>query len=123
MSNTDHRHRVAANLAAAIDATTVTQAEFCRRFGVSPSKLGNWLRGNHYPDPYVMSAFCEAEGVTMDWIYRGRRAGVMSAVAERLAAASGASLAAEPALALPAPARRGRPRGAKRENQTTRSTT
>lgn len=56
-------------------AAGLTQVECSQRFG-SPGSWNwcNWETGDHYPDPAVMVAFCEAVGTTMDWLYRGIRA-------------------------------------------------
>jgi transcriptional regulator with XRE-family HTH domain len=115
MGNNDHIKQVGQNLLAAIEATTVSQAEFCRRFNVAPPKLGHWVKGRNYPDPYVMAVFCEVEGVTMDWIYRGRRAGVISSVADRLPSVAVASAQAPPAPARPGAERRARAKRGKSE--------
>jgi transcriptional regulator with XRE-family HTH domain len=49
----------------------VTQAEIARQAGISPQRLGNYLRGDNYPDPYALWLFCQRWGMTADWIYRG----------------------------------------------------
>jgi len=62
---------------------------------VAPNKLGNWMRGEHYPDPLFLTRFCNAYGITTDWIYRGVVPGVDAGVAAYLRAVATES-AAEP---------------------------
>lgn len=89
MSNSLHRRQTGARLAVAIQAIGKSQAEICRALGVSPSKLGNWLRGDYYPDPYFVSRFCDRFSVTTDWIYRGQVSSPMGdALADALWAAA-----------------------------------
>lgn len=93
------KRQVGNNLRLFIEAAAGgNQAEFARRFGVSPSKLGNWIRGDNLPDPYFLSRVCEDYGVTMDWFYRGVRAGVAAALAENLRAVAQEKPAAPAAL-------------------------
>lgn len=89
MSNSLHRRQTGARLGIAIQAIGKSQADICRAMGVSPSKLGNWLRGDYYPDPYFVSRFCDRFSVTTDWIYRGQVASPMGdALADALWAAA-----------------------------------
>ena len=66
------------------------QSAIAARLGVSKSKLGNWLRGDNYPDPYAMWLLCRHYGVTMDWIYRGEIFGLPVSLADGLRAATSA---------------------------------
>lgn len=91
MSISLHKRRVGANLRMAIEALGLSQAKIARDFGVSPPKLGNWLRGDHYPDPWFVLRFCERHGVTADWIYRGKVLGLAQPLADDLWAAAQAS--------------------------------
>jgi hypothetical protein len=95
MARTPHKQFVGNNLRLAIEAVAKSQADFARRVGVSQTKLGNWLRGDHYPDPQVLVRACDEYGLTMDWFYRGLRSGVAADVAASLRAAGQASAAAE----------------------------
>lgn len=45
-----------------------------------------WEKGEKYPDPFQVVRFCDATGVTMDFIYRGRMRGIEEDVQIRLAA-------------------------------------
>lgn len=91
VSNSIHKAEVGRRLRVAIEAIDVTQAEVCREMGVSPSKLGNWLRGENYPDQWFITRFCDRYGITTDWIYRGVVSGAASGVAARLWKAARAS--------------------------------
>lgn len=103
-----HRVEVGENLRIAVqaimDATSKSQAEIARQFDASPQKLGNWLRGDDYPNPLWIKRFCHRYGVTTDWIYRGTPVAVMAAsLADALEKSASASAAAKSA--------RGRPEG------------
>jgi transcriptional regulator with XRE-family HTH domain len=89
MAGSEHKKEVGDRLLLTIQAVGRTQAEIARAFDVSPSKLGNWIRGENYPDPRFLLAFCERYAVTMDWLYRGRVSSAMDApLADALWAAS-----------------------------------
>ncbi len=87
MAATPHKTFVGNNLRIAIDALGLSQAEFCRRTGIAPNKLSNYLRGDNYPDPIWLVRVCDEFGLTTDWFYRGARAGVAAGVAAYLRAA------------------------------------
>jgi hypothetical protein len=87
MPPTPHKTFVGNNLRIAIDALGLSQAEFCRRTGIAPNKLSNYLRGDNYPDPIWLVRVCDEFGLTTDWFYRGARAGVAAGVAAYLRAA------------------------------------
>lgn len=75
----------------------MTQAAVSRDLGVSTQKLGNWTRGDHYPEPWFVTRFCDRYGVTMDYLFRGVVPGVKSqALAGVLFAAEEAERAAFP---------------------------
>ena len=84
MSNAQHQIRVGERLRLAIEAKGLTQVAVCKALGVSTSKLGNWLRGDNYPDPYFIKRFCDRYGVSADWIYRGVVSGMSADVADAL---------------------------------------
>lgn len=91
MSNAIHRAEVGRRLRVAIEALGLTQVAVCRELGESTTKLGNWLRGDHYPDEWFVARFCDRYGITADWIYRGVVSGVASDVASELWKAEQAS--------------------------------
>lgn len=62
---------VAQQFERAMESLGLTQAEVARTLGVSASLLGNWKRGDNYPDAFLMTVFCERYRVTMDYLYRG----------------------------------------------------
>lgn len=88
MAKSLHKLQVAENLAMVVavgaEAKGKSQADFARSVDVSPSKLGNWLRGDNYPDPYTMVKVCDLYGVSMEWIYRRRLFGLDESVAAGL---------------------------------------
>jgi len=73
---------VAQQFERAMEALGLTQAEVARTLGVSPSLLGNWKRGDNYPDAFLMTVFCQRYRVMMDYLYRGV---ISPALAEALA--------------------------------------
>jgi transcriptional regulator with XRE-family HTH domain len=91
MTNALHKVEVANRLRLAIEAIGSSQIDVCRELNISPSKLGNWLRGDNYPDPWFVKQFCDRYGVTSDWIYRGLASGAASGVAGALWRAAQAS--------------------------------
>jgi transcriptional regulator with XRE-family HTH domain len=84
MPDAHHKAHVGRRLRAAIDASDLTQAEVARVLATTPSKLGNWLRGDNYPSAWFVTQFCERYGVTTDWIYRGVVSGMDAGLADRL---------------------------------------
>lgn len=84
MSCARYKVEVGDRLRIAIQALGLSQAEVSRELSVSPSKLGNWLRGANYPDQWFIKRFCDRYGVTTDWIYRGVVSGAASDVAAAL---------------------------------------
>lgn len=91
MKKHDHKQSVAANLRVIIAVIGGKQNEIARRIGSTPSKLGNWMRGDNYPDPWSMYLLCEFYGVTMDWIYRGKTYGLPVELVDGLKAKGEAS--------------------------------
>lgn len=91
MTKSEFQRRVAENLTLIIGVLGPSQVEIARRIGVSPSRLGNWMRADNFPDEYAMWRLCEEYGVTMDWIYRGRIYGLPAELADGLRAAASAS--------------------------------
>jgi transcriptional regulator with XRE-family HTH domain len=68
----------------AIQTTGRTQKFIADQFDVSPSKLGNWLRGDNYPNQEFVTRFCERYGITTDWIYLGVVSGMPKDLADKL---------------------------------------
>ncbi len=85
MDAPQHKAIVGANLRRAIEAIGITPAQAARVAGVSPSRLGNWMRGANYPDPLALLRLRARFGVTLDYIYAGDLAGLPRALADRVA--------------------------------------
>ncbi len=82
MEASQHKAEVGANLRVAIQVTHGGNASaFGREFGLTPHKVGNWLRGDNYPDMMVLIRYCDEYGLTLDWFFRGKASGVASDVA------------------------------------------
>lgn len=101
MSAHEYKIEVGCRLRMAIEALNLSYAQVARELDESPSKLGNWMRGTNFPDPWFVRRFCDRYGVTTDWLYRGQVPGVASDVAAALWRALEASQAAPKALAGP----------------------
>lgn len=84
MSDTLHKAEVGRRLRAAIDALELSQSGVARSLDTTPSKLGNWLRGDNYPSAWFVSRFCDRYGVTADWVYRGIVSGMEVTLADAL---------------------------------------
>jgi transcriptional regulator with XRE-family HTH domain len=48
----------------------VSQVEVARQMQISPQRLGNYFRGEHYPNPYHLRLFCRFANISFDLIYR-----------------------------------------------------
>jgi len=84
MTSLAHKIAVGRRLRIAIEAKGLTQAQVCRELNESTTKLGNWLRGDNYPEPWFVARFCTRYGITTDWIYRGIVSGASEDVAGAL---------------------------------------
>jgi transcriptional regulator with XRE-family HTH domain len=84
MSDVSHKAEVGRRLRSAIETLGVSQTEVARGLATTPSKLGNWLRGDNYPSAWFVTQFCERYCVTTDWIYRGIVAGMDAKLADAL---------------------------------------
>lgn len=101
MPANQYKRDVGARLRLAIEALDLSFAEVARELDESPSKLGNWMRGTNFPDPWFVRRFCDRYGLTTDWLYRGQVSGVASDVAAALWRAKEASPAGSKATADP----------------------
>lgn len=79
-----HKAQVGRRLRAAIEVLGLSQTEVANALGVTPSKLGNWLRGDNYPAAWFLARFCDRYGITTDWIYRGIVTGMAKGLADSL---------------------------------------
>ena len=88
-----HKVEVGNRLRIAIEALGKSQADVARNLDVSPTKLGNWIRGDNYPPNLFILAFCDRYNLTADWLIRGVVSGVASPVADSLWKSGAASAA------------------------------
>lgn len=111
MPKTDEQHAAAAThkefvgtqLRLAREAMRLTQTKVSAAYHLGKSnKLNQWEAGRYYPDPYFLKRFCDDTGFTMDWFYRGLRAGVSSERVDDLRRAEAGSAAVAEAEVLPA---------------------
>lgn len=78
------RLQIGRRLRLTIDITHDSMAVWAREFEVSHHKLGNWLRGDNFPDPVILVEYCSSNCLTMDWFYRGITTGLPRRLAKRL---------------------------------------
>ncbi len=84
MTEVDFKQNVGARLAHAIETLGITHAAAAKNMGISPSKLGNWIRGDHYPNPYYLARFCDRYNISTEWIYRENYGALPQSVADVL---------------------------------------
>jgi transcriptional regulator with XRE-family HTH domain len=70
--STDIKAQVGLRLRAARLIHALDQAPFACAFGVSPSALGNWERGEKLADVLAMVRMAERFPITLEWIYAGQ---------------------------------------------------
>jgi transcriptional regulator with XRE-family HTH domain len=75
---------VAERLRLTRQALRLKQVAICRMTGISPASWNNAETGDARLGVDSATALCQATGVTLDWIYRGIRAGLPHAIAERI---------------------------------------
>lgn len=76
---------------AARDALGLSQVAVCKLIAMQPSAYNQWESGAVRPDPDNAERFCDAIGVTLDWIYRGRTEGLPASFWKQLGPAMSAS--------------------------------
>ena len=93
----DHRRFVGENLALVRTALGKRSVDWVRDYPTyltSAGKLTNWENGDNYPALGFLLRLCEDYGLTMDWFYRRRLAGLSSDLVDDLRkAAQGRSAA------------------------------
>lgn len=52
------------------------QVDWCAKHNFTPSQWNNWERGTKRISVDSAERLCEIYGLTLDWIYRGRRDGL-----------------------------------------------
>lgn len=80
-SREDVRERVLLTLS----ALDLSQAELCRRTGITTQGLNNALTGDNDLQVGDAIAICQITGATLDWIYRGIRTLLPAAIIEKIA--------------------------------------
>lgn len=76
---------VAARLKLTREALGLTQVQICRMTGISTQTWNNAETGDNMLGLQSGLLLCRATGVTLEWIYRGRRANLPQAIAEEIA--------------------------------------
>ncbi|EHL99347.1 DNA-binding helix-turn-helix protein [Acetobacteraceae bacterium AT-5844] len=76
LSDSDYRIAVGHRLRRLIKACRLKQVDAAEAMGVTRNHLGNWLRGDAYPNPYAIYKFCRSHGVNTDYIYLGDYSGL-----------------------------------------------
>lgn len=82
-----HKQQVGRNLRITIAAIGIKPADAAREMGVSPQKLGNWMRGDNYPDPFLITRFCADHSAPLEMVYAGIAASAHPALASAYATA------------------------------------
>jgi transcriptional regulator with XRE-family HTH domain len=103
MSEKLYRAEVGRRLRAAIKVLGISQTEIGKDLGASPSKIGNWIRGDHYPSEWFIKEFCDRYGITFEWIYRGIVTGMAKPLADALWSMERSASAQDPAPEPPQP--------------------
>lgn len=91
MDATQHKRDVGWRLRVSIEAVGQRPSKIAKQFGVSPSQLGNWMRGDDYPQFYFIEQFCREYPISADWIIRGVVGSLGGAVGDALEQALRAS--------------------------------
>lgn len=65
--------------------SSLSASAFARLIGVSPQVLNNCEHGRNRPSVELAYRIASATGVTMDWIFFGRRDGISAKMAAALA--------------------------------------
>jgi transcriptional regulator with XRE-family HTH domain len=84
----DLRNEMGQRLRLTREALGLSQAELCRRVGISPAAWNNAETGDNRIGIDNAMLLCRTVGVTLDWIYQGHRGGLPQKLAveiERLA--------------------------------------
>jgi transcriptional regulator with XRE-family HTH domain len=75
---------VAERLRLTREALRLKQVAICRLTGISTAAWNNAETGDNRLGVDQAIALCQATGVTLDWIFRGIRAGLPHAIAQRI---------------------------------------
>lgn len=96
-----HKEAIGQNLILAREALKMKQVDLARELGIASNKLNQWEQGLYYPDPWLLKKLCDDHGFTMDWFYRGVRAGVSAERAADLRRVEAAAVAVRRAAVDP----------------------
>lgn len=58
------------------ESMNLTGTQFAARMDLTPQQLSNWEKGTKRPEVSAAIRVCGRTGATLDWIYRGERAGL-----------------------------------------------
>ena len=83
---TDFERAVATRLRVIREELQMLPREVGLLLGISRDRWNNWEMGNNLPNEKYMVKLCRATGVTLDYVYMGKLAGVPIDRAIRLAA-------------------------------------
>jgi len=84
---TQKKAEIGARIKLVIQASGLTVKEWAARYGLKNQRVTEWIKGRNLPDVAVMMVICNAEGLTLDWIYFGvMRSGVSATWADHLLA-------------------------------------
>ena len=61
-----------------------SDAAFAKRVRISNKRLGNYIAGWRWPDPELLADMCEILECTSDWLYWGKRAGLLGEFRDRI---------------------------------------
>lgn len=80
-----HRRQVGERLTVAREALGQRAVDWVRRYKLkTASRLSQWESGKSYPAPLFLVQLCEDTGLTIDYFYRGKKAGVSASLADDL---------------------------------------
>ena len=75
-----HKEHVGRRLLVARQALGKSRTDWQKLYGLYPSLISQWESGTAYPDIKFLICLCEDYGLTLDYFYRGSRAGVASSL-------------------------------------------
>lgn len=79
-----HTAEVGVRLRHAIKATHGSLKRWGEKYGVTPGAINHWVHGWNYPDLPPLIEWCDDTGMTLDYVFRGRRDAVSEVLAEVL---------------------------------------
>lgn len=61
-----------------------SDAAFAARIGISRKRLSNYIAGWRWTEPELLADICETLECTTDWLYWGKRAGLLAEFRDRI---------------------------------------